>query len=214
MQQYDDYFRKIHITGAGVCNVYKYFDARNRVCLGQLKEGEMCGEPSIIFDSDPQHSIEGQSYCTIGTIQHQDMLSFFGKFPKLKEKMIHKIITNPFDQGREDFVKLCKENIEFLKGFKSNDLRQLFYSCMHLFLNPAELLFDAGDVCEAVYIVLAGTVDIEITDGYSRQTRLDTLGPGSILGQHFVIKQEPWYYRATNNTIHSCSIRKILWSTI
>ena len=34
MQQYDDFFRKIHITGAGICNVYMYFDARNRVCLG------------------------------------------------------------------------------------------------------------------------------------------------------------------------------------
>jgi CRP-like cAMP-binding protein len=167
MEQYDDYFRKIHITGAGVCNVYKYFDARNRVCLGQLHEGELCGETSILFDSDPQYSIEGQSYCTIGTIEEVNMNKFLGNNPKVRQIMIDKIINNHFDENREDFVRLCKENIEFLKHFKSKDLRELYYSCMHLFLNPAQVLFEAGEVCDAIYIVLAGTLDVELTDGFA-----------------------------------------------
>lgn len=181
--------------------MYKYFDARNRVCLGQLHEGELCGETTILFDSDPQLSIEGQSYCTIGTIEHEGMNKFFGTFPKLRSSMIENIIKNPFDQDREDFVQLCKENITFLKNFSTNELREVFYMCMHLFLNPAQVLFEAGDVCDAVYIVLSGTIDVEITDGFTKSRRLDTLGPGSILGQNFVLKQECWYYRAVNNTI-------------
>lgn len=129
------------------------------------------------------------------------MNKFFGTFPKLRSSMIENIIKNPFDQDREDFVQLCKENITFLKNFSTNELREVFYMCMHLFLNPAQVLFEAGDVCDAVYIVLSGTIDVEITDGFTKSRRLDTLGPGSILGQNFVLKQECWYYRAVNNTI-------------
>lgn len=44
MEQYDHSFRKLMITGMGVCNVYKYFDSRNRVCLGELQEGRIIGE--------------------------------------------------------------------------------------------------------------------------------------------------------------------------
>lgn len=43
MEQFDENFRRLLITGDGICKVYKYFDSRQRLCLGDMKEGSLVG---------------------------------------------------------------------------------------------------------------------------------------------------------------------------
>lgn len=68
MKQADENFRKVVITGQGICHVYRFFDSRRRVCYGTIKEGSIQGETCVIFDSNPVFSVEAMSYCTIGVI--------------------------------------------------------------------------------------------------------------------------------------------------
>ena len=70
-------------------------------------------------------------------------------------------------------------------------------------------MFDAGDICDAIYFVMAGTLDVELTDGEEIYCRLDSIGPGSIIGMNFILNEEPWYYRVRNNTIHTVSVLMI-----
>lgn len=143
---------------------------------------------SAVFESDPLYSIEAQSYCTIGQIEFEKLHQFFGKFPEIKEEMINEVISNPFDSEREHFLSICKNKIPFFLNLPDNLIRQVFYQCQHRFIYPDELLFDVGEPCQAIYFILEGQIDIELCDGESIHTLMDTLGPGSIAGMNFMLK--------------------------
>ena len=127
MSQYDENFRQLIITGAGLCQVFKYIDWRKRIYLGNLKEGSLVGEIQVMFDSDPVYSIECMSYCTIGIISKEKFWELITNFPEMKQTVIDFIIQNPHDSDRENFVRLCLGNIDYLSTADEDSLRQLYY---------------------------------------------------------------------------------------
>lgn len=148
------------IIGSGICRVYRYFDQRWRVCLSKIEEGSIFGEPQVLFNSDPVQSYEAQNYCTLGQIEYDKMNEFFLDQPRIKESMIESIIKNPYDEDRESFVEICKKNIHFLEKVPEGLIRQLYYSCRHLFFIQDEVLFEVGTKCDCLYIIKSGQVDI------------------------------------------------------
>ena len=145
----------------------------------------------------------------MGMISLEKMKDFFKKFPKIKLDLINEIISNPYDHERDDFVIMCQNNIPYLQDLQVDTLKKFYYDCKYMFLREEALLFDAGERCQNIYILLTGSIDVQLTDGDKLIQTLDTLGPGSLLGMNFVLKQEPWYYRAKNNTVHQCFVMKI-----
>lgn len=107
MRQFDDTFRKVVITGAGICHVYRSFNSKKKVCLGTLKEGSIKGETSVIFNSNPIYTVKAMSYCTIGVINEQNFNDFLSHFPGMRQFIMNQIIHNPYDLEREEFVKLA-----------------------------------------------------------------------------------------------------------
>ena len=86
--------------------------------------------------------------------------------------------------------------------------------CRYKFIGAHQKLFEVGDISDAIYFVMSGTLDVELTDGEDIYCRLDTLGPGSIIGMNFLLSEEPWYYRVRNNTIHTVSVCMITSSVL
>jgi hypothetical protein len=173
----------------------------------------MLGATQIIFDSDPIYSVETQSYCTIGSISKDDIGIFFNMFPKMRCTFINEITSNPFDFDCKEFVELCKSRIPFLSCFDDYLLKMIYYECEHEIIYPSQVMIKAGDICTNIYIVIAGTLDAEITDGLREFRRIDTIGPGSVMGMNFILKKERWHYQIKNNTVHTCAIKKIGWNT-
>ena len=62
------------------------------------------------------------------------------------------------------------------------------------------MLFNVGEPCQDIFIILSGVIDIVITDGGSRNQTLDVLGKGSIIGPNFVLRKSKWFYKAVNKT--------------
>jgi len=80
VSQNDPLYRDIYFTGAGLAAVFKSIDSRSRVKVDTIEEGKMIGVVSVIYDCNPQTSVEALSYCTIATIPNYDfkeMLCFF-----------------------------------------------------------------------------------------------------------------------------------------
>ena len=88
MRQFDSSFRKVVITGQGVCHVYRKFSSRKHVFLGTLVEGSLTGETSVIFNTDPDYTIQAMSYCTVGMINEQNFLDFLSHFTQMKKFII------------------------------------------------------------------------------------------------------------------------------
>lgn len=132
------------------------------------------------------------------------MNEFFLEYPKMKEQMIFKILENPYDLDRDTFVNICRKRISWLEHVDDKVIRYLYYSCTHGFYSYNEKLFDVGDKCNCIYVITSGWIDIQISDGAKTSVTLDTLGPGSFIGQSFVLKQEPFPYMGINREVQSC----------
>lgn len=132
----------------------------------------------------------------------------------MKQVVIDQIIQNPHDSERENFVRLCRENIDYLQMADEDLLRQLYYRTKQGFVEPGQILFDVEDKCDEIIIILHGLIDIVISDGYYKCQILDILGKDSIIGANFVLKQEPWCYNAVNNSSITVKVLRISYNLI
>lgn len=69
--QFDNDNFDIYFTGAGLCNIWRYFDSKHKELLDELSEGKMINEVAAAFETAPEFSVESVSYCTIGKIQYK-----------------------------------------------------------------------------------------------------------------------------------------------
>ena len=214
MRQFDSSFRRLLITGNGHCKVFKYFDSRQRLCLGDLNEGSLVGVTQVLFDCNPLYTVETMSYCTVGEIENSKFIELITAYPDIKKAFKDQVIQNPFDSEREMFVKLSKQSVEFLKDADDDMLRQLFYRSEQSFYDIGQVIFDVGDKCECIYYILQGVVDIVISDGYANSKVLDVLGKGSFIGSNHVLKAEYWFYRALNNSTVTTRVLKVKFNAI
>ena len=107
MDQFDTNFRKLLITGNGVCKVYKNFDMQ-RLCLGDLKQESVVGIHTVLFDCNPLYTIETMSFCNIGHVSRSHFKDIASDFPDLKIAFQDQVLHNPYDIEREQFIKLTK----------------------------------------------------------------------------------------------------------
>ena len=81
------------------------------------------------------------------------------------------------------------------------------------FLKYDEKLFNLGDKCDDIFMILNGVIDIVLTDGFDRHQVLDICGRGSILGSNYVLCGNPWSYEAINHSngcVHVLQIKRDL----
>jgi CRP-like cAMP-binding protein len=67
-------------------------------------------------------------------------------------------------------------------------MKQLYYRTTKKFVVSQDTLFNVGEKCDEIYIILSGVFDIEITNGVNLSITLDLLGKGSIIGSNYILK--------------------------
>ena len=70
-----------------------------------------------------------------------------------------------------------------LAHFSQGGLEHLAASGAWLALEPGEILFQAGDPGDAVYVVVDGEVEVRNSTPDGREVRLVALGPGALVGE-------------------------------
>ena len=70
-----------------------------------------------------------------------------------------------------------------LAHFSQGGLERLAASGGWLALEPGELLFQAGDPGDAVYVIVDGEVEVRNSTPDGREVRLVALGPGALVGE-------------------------------
>ena len=69
VKQFDDNQKSVMIIGTGHCNIYRYFDAKNKLILGSADQGYIFGESQAIHDNVPVNGMDTRTYCAIGMIK-------------------------------------------------------------------------------------------------------------------------------------------------
>lgn len=70
------------------------------------------------------------------------------------------------------------------------------------------MIFDVGELCDDIYIVLSGAVEIALTDNINYEM-MDMMGKGSVIGINNVLVKEKWCYKAISRSSESTSVIKI-----
>lgn len=65
----------------------------------------------------------------------------------------------------------------------------------HQYLDHGHMILKVGDVCDTIYVVLFGTIEIGLSDGQCYQ-KMDLLGKGSVIGVNGILTNSTMSYSA------------------
>lgn len=87
--------------------------------------------------------------------------------------------------------------VEFLKqvplfdGLKEAELESLAKDFVRLQFQPSEMVFQQGDMGQAMYLIESGQVRIYVADDEGQETSVNLFGPGDVFGELAVIDDLP-----------------------
>ena len=83
------------------------------------------------------------------------------------------------------------EKLDFLEGFPPDYLKPLAAVAETVNVPTGEVLFREGERSPSVYIVISGKVSLETWMRGNGVTRIQTVGPGKLLGWTPILTQQP-----------------------
>lgn len=129
----------------------------------------------------------------------------------MRKSFQDEILWNPYNLERDWFILICRKHIKYLSHADNDSLQKLYYKSRQRFYGPQQSLFDIGDHCNSIFIILSGVINIEICSDEFGQNRcvLDSLGRGSVIGINYVITGDQWTYKAVNQSNMSARVIQI-----
>lgn len=80
--------------------------------------------------------------------------------------MKKEVLENPYDFERDMFVSQIRKEVPYFENLDVKELRELYYLSEERFVKYDEVLFQLGERCNGLYMIINGWIDIIITDGY------------------------------------------------
>jgi hypothetical protein len=82
-----------------------------------------------MFDSSPKVTIQTETYSSIMKLHQHDFTEMLRQFTFMKKIIQTKIINDPFDEDRDNFIRVCRRNIPYLSNLDKKILKKLYYRC-------------------------------------------------------------------------------------
>jgi len=167
----------------------------SNVLIGEIGVGSILNVPELIFPCKPQNMVTFRTHAVVTSIGFEAMNKIIIKYQGSKQKLENFVILNPFNYERDYFIDIAQRSIDFLKRVDQIGMRKIYMACNHLYLTDNEVIFNVGDICESIYIVVSGNIEIGLSNGTEYMT-MDFLGKGSVLGFNGVILDAEQLYIA------------------
>lgn len=99
---------------------------------------------------------------------------------------------------------------DLFRGLKVEDLRDLFSHASTLTLAADQFVFQEGAEERALYVLLEGTVEIDLEVPYVKEVMLDTLEAGSVFGESSFFHAQP--HSANARAVTDVTVVRLDWS--
>jgi CRP-like cAMP-binding protein len=86
--------------------------------------------------------------------------------------------------------------LPFLEGLSPKQLQTLAECGMKSGFTAGEMVFCEGDLANRFYVILRGRVALESQTKGARPIRIETLGPGEVLGWSWLFSPYRWHFSA------------------
>ncbi len=100
---------------------------------------------------------------------------------------------------------------DLCKGFSDQEILELKQSFEFLEVSPGHILFEKGDLADALYIICKGDVEIRISEN-GHEEAIAKLSENAVLGEMGVLTDQ--VRCATAVAVHSVIVLKIMRSTL
>ena len=145
-----------------------------------LRQGQLFGEISLIYNCLTTASVIALKYCTIGKLMQKDFEAITQEHPQILQYIKEGI----FEYNDKDmcFIKMALKQLPFLNHLQDRDT--IFYSIIYSLdtqkMNAGHFWMRPGDEIDSIYIIEAGIVDVIITIG-GKETVIERLFRGSVI---------------------------------
>jgi CRP-like cAMP-binding protein len=83
------------------------------------------------------------------------------------------------------------QRVELFDNLTSDDVRQLLPACDELQASAGQTIFEAGTAERALYVVLEGTVEVDLEPPRAQERQVAEVGPGSVFGESSFFNASP-----------------------
>jgi len=73
--------------------------------------------------------------------------------------------------------------VELLEGFTPDEIQQLLGACSDVRFQAGDVILQSGDEHRALFILVEGTVEVELAAPFTEETMVAELQPGSVFGE-------------------------------
>jgi len=84
----------------------------------------------------------------------------------------------------------------FLSGLRAEHLETLSSYCMATEFEAGRKIFSEGEIANRFYLVEEGRVSLEVRAGEAEPLRIETIGPGGVLGWSWLFAPYTWHFDA------------------
>lgn len=154
-----------------------------------LKTASYFGEVALLKNCLRTASVFSKNYSTSAELKKDSFFSLIGRYPFIQKSMEDNIYDSYNDKWKK-FIKRSIKNIDYF-SYKISDkiIEEISYMFDTVSLKEEDFLFRAGIVCNEIYIISNGELDIYVHNN-SKETYVETLYTGWSIGSYSALISE------------------------
>ena len=197
---------------SGVMDVFVTDENHKDVYVKSISSGKYFGEVALLKEWRRTATVVSKNYSTWAEIEKSELFKILSRYPFLKTSMEVKI-KNSYKDKWKRFIHRVLWNIEYFgKGISNSAIEEIGYLFEIVSFNKNEYLFKAGQMCENIYIISKGEIDILINK-MGTDVHIDTLYTGCSIGSYGIISGQ-WFITSgkakTDCTLLRLSLSKLM----
>jgi CRP-like cAMP-binding protein len=142
----------------GLCEVEVCDEQKRPHRVKVLAPGQYFGELALLYNTPRTASVMTICYSTVGELLKEDLMKLLSEFPKAKVMMIKK--SENYNDPLKAFIAKSLRQIPYFMKLSERTISTLCYSMSAKNLVAEELLFEKGSICDCLYIVIEGRLNL------------------------------------------------------
>ena len=131
----------------------------------------MIGALECIYNSTALMSVMTITCCTLAKLDRKVVVDATNtpNNQVIQQRCLFKLtkylIWNPFDRERDYVVTKLKRNADYLMNMPDDILSEIYYRSIKEMVGIESTIFDVGQKCKEIIVVLSGVIEISLSDG-------------------------------------------------
>lgn len=187
----------MYILASGSGEVLVRDQHRKEVFVREIVPGDIFGEVALLFKTRRTASIKAKERCTVGALSADNFIDLLSTFPEVENWM--RTETQKYNDHWKNYQINILSKVDYFAPLHFSIRETIHYRLTLENYEKGAKIFSRGHDCQNIFFIVSGEMELYI-DQNNRDFELDTLIPGSIIGQYSLINESPYQYSGRAKT--------------